>query len=286
MQNFTVTPSPAPTPRATDTPSRPPEPTLDFGPDAIHMLVVADSFSLSVPFPLHSESQGNLVFISDEAQTLNISFVGDTTDAGLPLLEVIDLFLASLEDRGGQFLQAKPVDIVIDGVEGIAVDLTGVLGEKDIEGRAIAVATGPDFVFFGIAISNIVDGNSTWASRDLAIFEGLTGTLTFTDVNAECPIATDPAYGYQPESAVQVGGGDFDGPSRERVYLDHLRGPNGGALSYERNGSTMAGDVILDIYHITGPSIDAIIYVDEYGFSEPMAPRGFTCDGAFPLQAP
>jgi len=139
---------------------------------------------------------------------------------------------------------------------------------------------------FGLAISKIDDDKDSWKYKGHLIFEDLIGTIKFINTNAECPISTDDTYGYTETNPIQVGGGGFDGPARERAYLDHLRGSNGEELSYKREGSTTSGDAILDIYHVTGTGINETIYLDEYNFSELQAPIGFTCKGAFPLSAP
>jgi hypothetical protein len=278
----TATPAPTATRKPTATSISPP--TLDFNAESFGMLVVLDGFSLTVPFPLRYQNDENLVLISDEDGTLTISFTGDLFDGVQPLTEYIDLYLDALERRGAELVKSKPVDVEVDGVTGVALDLTGNFGDAEVEGSIIAVAPHSDIVLIGIGLSS---EENAWENDGRAVFEGILGTIRFTAVDAECPVSTDADYGYSEERAVQVGGDFFNGPSRERAYLDHLRGPNGEQVSYERQGSTMAGDVILDIYYVTGPGgIEAVLYLDVYNFSEPQAPIGFTCDGAFPLSAP
>lgn len=102
----------------------------------------------------------------------------------------------------------------------------------------------------------------------------------------ECVISIDHTYGYTQENPIKVGGGDFDGPPRERAFLDNLLGPNGERVSYERTGSFSFEDTILDIFDITGLSKQVTLYVDEYSYSEPQAPVGFTCLSVFPLSQP
>ena len=113
-------------------------------------------------------------------------------------------------------------------------------------------------------------------------------TLTPADTpsTGACVISTDKTYGYTQENAIKVGGDDFGGPSRERAYLDNLAGPNGETISYNRTGSLDFGDTILDAYAISGLSAKVVLYIDEYSFTEPQAPVGFTCLGAFSLTAP
>jgi hypothetical protein len=101
-----------------------------------------------------------------------------------------------------------------------------------------------------------------------------------------CVISTDNTYGYTQENPIKVGGDAFDGPPRERAFLDNLLGPNGEKISYDRTGSLAFGDTILDAFEITVLNQSLILYIDEYAFSEPQAPVGFTCLSAFPLTAP
>jgi len=115
-------------------------------------------------------------------------------------------------------------------------------------------------------------------------------TLTPADTpsagTGACVISTDKTYGYTQENAIKVGGDDSGGPSRERAYLDNLAGPHGEPISYNRTGSLDSGDTILDAYEISGLGAKVTLYIDEYSFTEPQAPVGFTCLGAFSLTAP
>jgi hypothetical protein len=105
-----------------------------------------------------------------------------------------------------------------------------------------------------------------------------------------CATSTDERYGFAMAMPVQVGGGAMYGPARERRYLDALRGPDGQALRYRRTGSLPGADgvTILDAYETTydGLAKPVTIYVDEYHFSDPIAPRGFICGQPIGLGLP
>lgn len=278
-----LTPIP-PVPSATSTLI--PSPTLEVVVDKIETLVVVDGFTISVPFPLIYQTQNNIVLIASDDKVLSISLVGDQYDGAQPLIDIMDSYLGSLEKRGAVFFKGEAVEIQIDGADGFSSDLSGKLNNVDVQGQAVIVSPRRDFILFGIALSKVDSNKNNWVDEHSAVFQSLLDGIKFTNVDASCPISTDQTYGYSEENPIKVGGGNFDGPSRERAYLDHLLGPNGETLSYERNGSTMFGDAILDIYHVTGTGVDSILYVDEYNFSEPQAPLGFTCQGSFPLSAP
>jgi hypothetical protein len=79
--------------------------------------------------------------------------------------------------------------------------------------------------------------------------------------------------------------------SRERRYLDALRGPGGETVHYKRISSLEApdGQTILDRYEVTyeGAEQSAAIYLDAYHFDDRMlAPKGFTCASPIALDPP
>jgi hypothetical protein len=106
-----------------------------------------------------------------------------------------------------------------------------------------------------------------------------------------CTVATDAAYAYTPEQAVQVGGGAMFVASRERRYLDALRGPAGEPLQYRRVSSLESpdGQSTLDKYEVTyaGAEQPVALYLDAYHFDDRLlAPKGFTCATAIVLDPP
>ncbi len=105
-----------------------------------------------------------------------------------------------------------------------------------------------------------------------------------------CATSTDERYGLAAATPVQVGGGAMYGPARERRYLEALRGPEGQVVRYRRTGSLPApdGNTILDAYETIYDGLEKpiTIYVDEYHFTDPMAPRGFTCGQPIALGLP
>ncbi|HVF24656.1 MAG TPA: hypothetical protein VNA23_02135 [Anaerolineales bacterium] len=240
MPSPTVTPTQTPIlPTATLTPA----PTAITEP--ISTLAVAEGFTISVPFFLRHQVNGNTVLIKDDENILNISFTVDPYN-GAALIDVIDTYLASLEKRGWQFTKGEQAEIQVDGVAGVTMGLSGSAGELSFEGQAVAVSPKSNFVMFGLGISRTNDDKDTWTNNGKATFEGLIQTVQFTDTNPTCLISSDKTYGYSEANPIKVGGDAFSGPSRERAYLDRLRGPDGEELSYEREGSLPSGDTILD----------------------------------------
>ena len=109
---------------------------------------------------------------------------------------------------------------------------------------------------------------------------------------SSCGIADEPAFGTALTSAIQVGGGAMYAASRERRYLDALRGPGGEPVQYKRIGTRpldSEGRAIVDIYEVTYPGVDKplLLYLDAYHFDDALkAPKGFTCAVPIGLNAP
>jgi len=107
---------------------------------------------------------------------------------------------------------------------------------------------------------------------------------------AACQIATDPTYGLSPENPIRLGSQNlYDGIARMEAYLNTLRGPNFEEISYTRlDPMYNQADQIVDPYEISyaGLSEPLTLYFDLYTYEAPMAPAGFTCEAAFPLQQP
>ena len=109
------------------------------------------------------------------------------------------------------------------------------------------------------------------------------GRLAYQAPASSCGVSDEPAFATTKEHPVQVGGGAMYVASRERRYLDALRGPMGEPVQYKRTGSLRPerdGRTILDTYEITYPGLDKPItfYFDGYHFDDALkAPKGFTC---------
>lgn len=288
------TPEPTATPQPTSTSTPVPTATTTSTPTpAVTLVDVPDGgFSLIVPDFLDVDVQGSTVGIFDEE--LIVSFSGtDYLSSANTLEDVIDDLLAELSKDGNELIKdSETLPISVNGIEGIAIDLTGNLFGAPIEGQAVAFSPQEDFVIFGLGVSNLTSDDGLWKESGSIIFQDMLNSITYIDAptadvpSNACEISTDSTYGYTETNPIKVGGDFLEGPARERAYLDNLLGPNGERLSYERQGSLPTDTTIVDIYVVTGSGINETLYIDEYNYSEPQAPVGFTCKGEFPLTAP
>ena len=287
------TPEPTALPAPTFTPTPLPTPTLTPTPTATPVLrtvkVEADGFTLHIPNSLGFEVTNKILGVYDQEGTFLASFMRSPFDGRTNSPEdVIDNYIKAITERGAKFTRSESTPITIGGVRGVSVEVTGILSDRPIEGRAVAVVPVQDSVLFAIGVSNLESGPDAWQTTGSVYFEAMLDTVEFIEVQNRggCSISEDKTYGFTEANPIRVGGDFLEGPARERAYLDNLLGPNGEILAYERNGSISSGDTILDVYHITGANIDVVLYIDEYRYEPLQAPYGFTCAGEFLLSAP
>ena len=302
----TATPRPTSTPR----PSPTPRPAFTVPAQSEEEQVVAEGGFAFRPFlgDMDMEVQGGQVFFADQVGVFIASIAsapeGDTSDS---LDEVLAGVVRALDNSLDAAMEpGEPYPLIIDGLEGLAVDVSGTLLERPILGQVVALRPRQGWVFFGFGLGNTALGDERWTEEGRLTFAALLDSVRFLPVEAlaptatpaatpiaaagdsACPVAGDAAYGYTKENAIRVGGDAFGGPGRERAYFDTLRGPAGQTVAYERQGSEPFGDTILDIFQVTydGQAQPAILYVDEYVFETLYAPAGFTCQSPFPIGAP
>ena len=287
------TPEPTALPAPTFTSTPLPTPTLTPTPTATPALrtvkVEADGFTLHIPNSLGFEVTNKILGVYDQEGTFLASFMRSPFDGRTNSPEdVIDNYIKAITERGAKFTRSESTPLTIGGVRGVSVEVTGILSDRPIEGRAVAVVPVQDSVLFAIGVSNLESGPDAWQTTGSVYFEAMLDTVEFIEVQNRggCSISEDKTYGFTEANPIRVGGDFLEGPARERAYLDNLLGPNGEILAYERNGSISSGDTILDVYHITGANIDVVLYIDEYRYEPLQAPYGFTCAGEFLLSAP
>jgi hypothetical protein len=96
--------------------------------------------------------------------------------------------------------------------------------------------------------------------------------------------AADAGYGYEPGNPIKVGGVRF-GPSRERAFLNALRGPSNEIVVFERRGACCPfetpngykGSGVLDAFEVkhSGLREPVVLYLDIYDEGPLMVPVGF-----------
>ena len=293
-----TTPFPTPSlqPTGTKTPSptatQPPAPTQTSTSVSLilgeRQSVEAGGYSLQTPSDFKTEIRATQLTTSSPDNTFMLSMaISPRQSEAQTLQAALTAFLAKVEKGIPDLKAQSPQPATVGGLDGLSVNVTGTFLGTTNTGQITIVDTGPAGFFIAFAFAG--DGSQAyrWESAGNQVASAVLASIEFFEPLAgTCVISSDPSYGYTQENPIRVSGDAFGGPPRERAYLDNLAGPKGEKISYERSGSQEFGDTILDAFVITGLSKPATLYIDEYSYSEPQAPVGFTCLGAFSLTKP
>lgn len=227
--------------------------------------------------------------LSDQSGNFLLSMSGITPPHIQPIEDLLASFLGNVAGDAGNFKASPPYPYSIGSLEGLAADIQGILFDRPFTGRVVVALPPYANVFYMMGIGLQDNGNDHWQLRGAAVFEAIAASIEFFEpTDSACPVSDDPTYGYTTQNPVRVGGGPFGGPAREKAYLDNLRGPNFEPVQYERIRSESYAETILDLYQVTypGQAEAAWLYLDEYTYQEPKAPRGFKCPQPFNLPPP
>jgi hypothetical protein len=99
--------------------------------------------------------------------------------------------------------------------------------------------------------------------------------------------SSDSAYGRTTANPIRVGSDNLrQGPMREKLFLNALRGPAGEPIAYERMGSCcefktsngIMGTGLLDVFRVivAGRPEPVTLYINMYDPGPALAPTGFT----------
>jgi len=174
-------------------------------------------------------------------------------------------------------------------LEGLQTDISGSLFGEPMLG-SLAVLHPDDRCFSLVGMAATPEASSLWQSTGKLAFDALLKRVRFLPNLAACQVATDSTYGFSPENPIRLGSLNlYDGIARMEAYLNTLRGPNFEEIIYTRlNPVYNHASQIVDPYEISyaGLSKPLTLYFDLYTYEAPMAPIGFTCEAAFPLEQP
>ena len=137
---------------------------------------------MSVQQDLDFDIDDYSINLSDKQGELLISLNGKPYIASNYTLEsFLGRYVAEIAARGGAFDQSEPYEIIVDGLSGLAVDLTGSFLDDPIAGKAIIISPGKDFIVFGLGMSNLSTHANGWEESGSLVFEMLIESIRFKD---------------------------------------------------------------------------------------------------------
>jgi len=91
----------------------------------------------------------------------------------------LDVYIDEIASRGGTFIQSVPYEIMIDGMNGTAVNITGIFLDDPIAGKAFVISPRKNFIVFGLGMSNLTANKNEWAETGSNVFETLLASIEF-----------------------------------------------------------------------------------------------------------
>jgi len=177
----TSTPVPSPTSTNTPFPAMEPEP-LSPTPAFRSIDIKSGGFSLLVHPDLQFDFDDYSINLSDAQNKLIISLNGRTYIASEYTMEsFLDKYVTETASRGGAFIQGVPYEIMIDGMSGIAVDISGIFINAPIAGKAFVISPKKDFIIFGLGMSDLSGNKNEWIEIGSDIFETLLASIAIKD---------------------------------------------------------------------------------------------------------
>lgn len=292
----TALPYPTPSPYPTNTPAPAFDPAA-YEPqlDMIRQIVPQAYFSFR-PLEDYELTLGeNAARLVHEDYEILIMVEG--FDYGLFTSEKMEALLDDLlgyynKDGQADFaFQGDAQDLLVDGIAGVQKTFAGKSNSVQYQGSLIVFGLDKHRFVVITTLANDTFGQYPAVKISAKDTLALAETLQFLSpetIKRGCVIASDPTYGFSKDNPIRVGGGDFDGPPRERVFLDNLTGKDGKPVEYVRTGSVNYNGTILDEYLLTvpGKGLPLTLFIDEYSFDDLYAPVGLTCQGYFGLEEP
>jgi len=264
------------------------------GIDSINEFVVYQGgYSVAVPlFNYYIEVLGGDTFISSRKFDFMVMIYGTASDEQLP--EVAELLTQQAEETFASLsgiTLGEISQIEFEGAPAATASYTQSPSTSGYTGEIILVRPDDTRSIFILGLAGVSADSSPWEALGKPEFDQILTDIKLIpeeelEGRFECPMSTDPSYGFTKDNPIRVGGQAWLGPSRAVAFLNNLIDAEGYYVNATREGSEMYGDTILDLYTVTTSYEKFELYVDQYSWESPLTPVGMMCLGMYPLVAP
>ena len=227
--------------------------------------------------------------VSDQSGRILITMTGSTTQQPEPNEAVLAEFLDVMSANFMDLIISEPAPILIQGDEGLTVEIKGNLSNKIYSGRVVSVLPAANHQFLAQAIGLQNGGTDFWLSPGDPDFKSVLASIQFFEpTDSACMIAAEDDYGYTPENPVRVGSTPEGDSQRAAAFLSNLRGQNFEPAAYRLLHSQDSNQGTLQVYEIDRPESESpvLVYLDVENYQYPQAPQGFKCPQPFNLPPP
>lgn len=190
----TTTPFPTPTEKPTSTPTPEPtieptiEPTRPNAPIATARqplrlgrleIIEEGGFSFRGVIGYDASYQRNQVTLTSSDGDTVVSLIGGRTDRSEDLEDDLNQFVEIISLNVVEFNTGSSYQYLVDGVPGLAADLTGVWGETQVTGKILIAAPSEDQIFYALAISPDTTTGEGWEPEGRQTFDAIINSISF-----------------------------------------------------------------------------------------------------------
>lgn len=123
------------------------------------------------------------IILHDKAKNFSIYFVGTKTDSRFNSAgDVLIFWMPALtkNDPEGVINPVSDHPITVDGISGIAVDVSGKLLKKPLTGQVVSLWVSKNQYLFVLGLSDAENHSDLWASEGQKAFDTLVNTIEFS----------------------------------------------------------------------------------------------------------
>jgi hypothetical protein len=115
---------------------------------------------------------------SDDGDTV-VSLIGGRSDRLENLEADLNHFIEIISLNVVEFNTGTSYQYPVDGISGLAAEVTGVWGETQVTGRILIVAPGEDQLFYALVISPDTTTGEGWEPQGRQAFEAILNSISF-----------------------------------------------------------------------------------------------------------
>jgi hypothetical protein len=232
--------------------------------------------------------------LSNDAETLFFNLSAEAAGSAQTAQTCLDRIVTRMRQDVTDLTVSAGQPRALAGLEGLVTQLTGNLLNQKILGL-LSVGFTQQRCFSLLSLATGSEADTLWSGSGQAIDESLVSSLAWLAPSTQttpvtCSLSSNPTYGTNPNNPIRIGNlAIYDGLQREELYLSTLRGPTNEEIVFSRLAPRFnAANEIVDVYEIRfNDSMKPIkLYFDTAKYEQPLAITGYTCEAAFPIQAP
>jgi hypothetical protein len=145
-------------------------------------MIEEGGFSFRGPLGYESSYQRTQVILtSDDGDTV-VSLIGGRSDRMEDLEADLNHFVERISRTSltlVDFDSSLSYEYRVDGIPGLAVEVTGMWGESSVTGRILVAAPSEDQLFYALAISPDISSGEGWEPQGRQAFEAIVNSINF-----------------------------------------------------------------------------------------------------------